>query len=194
MGEDRYLQRQRYQRPSAGTPALARRGRAGRRLPAGIEAAALRDAGYGAIWHGQKSWNGVAILARGADPTETGRGLPGDLEGTQSRYIEAAGRSSTTSSDGSRVFPRVSVGPSASYMTGFPSMATGTIEDNEAIPVVSITPLDAVKAEGGGAFLPWTTYTFTVTRTGPTDQSLNVFFSTSGGVAPATDGADCPAA
>ena len=75
-------------------------------------------------------------------------------------------------------------------MTGFPSMATGTIEDNEAIPVVSITPLDAVKAEGGGAFLPWTTYTFTVTRTGPTDQSLNVFFSTSGGVAPATDGAD----
>ena len=53
-------------------------------------AAALRDAGYGAIWHGQKSWNGVAILARGADPTETGRGLPGDLEDTQSRYIEAA--------------------------------------------------------------------------------------------------------
>jgi len=52
--------------------------------------AALRDAGYGAIWHGQKSWNGVAILARGADPTETGRGLPGDLEDTQSRYIEAA--------------------------------------------------------------------------------------------------------
>ena len=73
-------------------------------------------------------------------------------------------------------------------MTGFPSMATGTIRrQNEAIPVVSITPLDAVKAEGGGAFLPWTTYTpFTVTRTGPTDQSLNVFFSTSGGVAPAS--------
>ena len=53
-------------------------------------AAALRDAGYGAIWHGQKSWNGVAILARGANPTETGRGLPGDLEDAQSRYIEAA--------------------------------------------------------------------------------------------------------
>ena len=52
--------------------------------------AALRDAGYGAIWHGQKSCNGVAILARGADPSETGRGLPGDLEDTQSRYIEAA--------------------------------------------------------------------------------------------------------
>ena len=53
-------------------------------------AAALRDAGYGAIWHGQKSWNGVAILARGANPTETGRGLPGDHEDTQSRYVEAA--------------------------------------------------------------------------------------------------------
>ena len=50
-------------------------------------------------------------------------------------------------------------------------MATGTIEDNEAIPVVSITPLNAVKAEGSGAFLPWTTYTFTVTRTGPTPSA-----------------------
>ena len=52
--------------------------------------AAIRDAGYGAIWHGQKSWNGVAILARGTDPIETRRGLPGDQEDTQSRYIEAA--------------------------------------------------------------------------------------------------------
>jgi exodeoxyribonuclease-3 len=48
------------------------------------------DAGYGAIWHGQKSWNGVAILARGADPVETRRGLPGDPDDTHSRYIEAA--------------------------------------------------------------------------------------------------------
>lgn len=52
--------------------------------------AAIRDAGYGAIWHGQKSWNGVAILARGCDPVETHRGLPGDPEDSQSRYIEAA--------------------------------------------------------------------------------------------------------
>ena len=52
--------------------------------------AAIREAGYGAIWHGQKSWNGVAILARGAEPIETGRGLPGDPEDAQSRYIEAA--------------------------------------------------------------------------------------------------------
>jgi exodeoxyribonuclease III len=51
---------------------------------------AVREAGYGAIWHGQKSWNGVAILARGTDPTETRRNLPGDLEDGQSRYIEAA--------------------------------------------------------------------------------------------------------
>ena len=51
--------------------------------------AALRDAGYHAIWHGQKSWNGVAILARGAAPQEVGRGLPGDDADAQSRYIEA---------------------------------------------------------------------------------------------------------
>lgn len=56
------------------------------RFPARV----LREAGYGAIWHGQKSWNGVAILARGVDPIETQRGLPGDEEDTQSRYIEAA--------------------------------------------------------------------------------------------------------
>jgi len=37
----------------------------------------LEKAGYDAIWHGQKSWNGVAILARGTEPIETGRGLPG---------------------------------------------------------------------------------------------------------------------
>src|ERR1700743_37513 len=50
----------------------------------------IRDAGYGAIWHGQKSWNGVAILARGTDPVETRRGLPGDPDDSHSRYIEAA--------------------------------------------------------------------------------------------------------
>lgn len=51
---------------------------------------AIEEAGYGAIWHGQKSWNGVAILARGCDPVETRRGLPGDLDDLHSRYIEAA--------------------------------------------------------------------------------------------------------
>lgn len=52
-------------------------------------AAALEAAGYGAIWHGQKSWNGVAILARGAMPVESRRGLPGDPDDSHSRYIEA---------------------------------------------------------------------------------------------------------
>ncbi len=51
--------------------------------------AAIRDAGYSPIWHGQKSWNGVAILARGREPVESRRGLPGDPEDTHSRYIEA---------------------------------------------------------------------------------------------------------
>ena len=52
--------------------------------------AALEKAGYGAIWHGQKSWNGVAILARDAEPLETRRGLPGDPDDSHSRYLEAA--------------------------------------------------------------------------------------------------------
>jgi exodeoxyribonuclease-3 len=52
--------------------------------------AAIEAAGYGAIWHGQKSWNGVAILARGAQPVETRRGLPGDPDDLHSRYIEAS--------------------------------------------------------------------------------------------------------
>lgn len=53
---------------------------------------AIRDAGYGAIWHGQKSWNGVAILARDAEPVEIRRALPGDPEDSHSRYIEASVR------------------------------------------------------------------------------------------------------
>lgn len=52
--------------------------------------AAIERAGYGAVWQGQKSWNGVAILARGCEPVETRRGLPGDPDDDQSRYIEAA--------------------------------------------------------------------------------------------------------
>lgn len=52
--------------------------------------AAINAAGYQAIWLGQKSWNGVAILTRGHEPQEVRRGLPGDTEDEQSRYIEAA--------------------------------------------------------------------------------------------------------
>src|SRR4051812_6508714 len=51
--------------------------------------AAREAAGYGAIWHGQSAWNGVAILRRGADPIERRRGLPGDPTDLHSRYIEA---------------------------------------------------------------------------------------------------------
>jgi exodeoxyribonuclease-3 len=50
----------------------------------------IEKAGYGAIWHGQKSWNGVAILSKGSTPIETRRGLPGDPSDIQSRYLEAA--------------------------------------------------------------------------------------------------------
>jgi len=50
---------------------------------------AIEDAGYNAIWHGQKSWNGVAILARDMEIKELERVLPGDPEDSQSRYIEA---------------------------------------------------------------------------------------------------------
>lgn len=48
----------------------------------------IRDAGYGAVWHGQKGFNGVAVLARDADPVERQRGLAGDPEDAHSRYLE----------------------------------------------------------------------------------------------------------
>ena len=50
----------------------------------------IRELGYDAIWLGQKSWNGVAILSRVGEIHETRRGLPGEQEDVQSRYIEAA--------------------------------------------------------------------------------------------------------
>jgi exodeoxyribonuclease-3 len=52
--------------------------------------AAIEKAGYGALWQGQARWNGVAILAKGCEPVETHRGLPGDPSDEQARYIEAA--------------------------------------------------------------------------------------------------------
>jgi exodeoxyribonuclease-3 len=51
--------------------------------------APIRDAGYTAVWHGQKSWNGVAILSRASAPVERRRVLPGDPDDAHSRYIEA---------------------------------------------------------------------------------------------------------
>src|SRR5262245_24587144 len=55
-------------------------------------AAALHQAGYGAVWRGEKTWNGVAILARGSEPVLTQTELPGDPADTHSRYVEAAVR------------------------------------------------------------------------------------------------------
>ncbi len=53
-------------------------------------AAALAAAGYNAVWQGERSWNGVAILARGATPILTRRRLPGEPADHQARYVEAA--------------------------------------------------------------------------------------------------------
>jgi exodeoxyribonuclease-3 len=50
----------------------------------------IKALGYNALWHGQKSWNGVAILARGMEIHETRRGLPNDPDESHSRYLEAA--------------------------------------------------------------------------------------------------------
>lgn len=50
---------------------------------------AINDAGYHAVWHGQKSWNGVAILCKTEEPADVMRGLPGDPADDHSRYIEA---------------------------------------------------------------------------------------------------------
>jgi exodeoxyribonuclease-3 len=56
---------------------------------AAFPVAAIQMAGYEAVWHGQRSWNGVAVLARDAEP-ESRRALPGDREDAQSRYLEVA--------------------------------------------------------------------------------------------------------
>ncbi len=53
-------------------------------------AAALEAAGYGAAWRGQRTWNGVALLARGDEPIVSRRSLPGDDADVQARYLEAA--------------------------------------------------------------------------------------------------------
>ncbi|MDI1366394.1 MAG: exodeoxyribonuclease III, partial [bacterium] len=58
----------------------------------GFPAQPLEQLGYHAAWKGQRTWNGVAILARGAEPVVTRRSLPGDPADTQARYIEAAVR------------------------------------------------------------------------------------------------------
>jgi exodeoxyribonuclease-3 len=77
--------------------------------------AAFQGAGYTAIWHGQKSWNGVAILARGHRLLETRRGLPGDPDDGQSRYIEAVVDGIVMSAAGRR--PATMHQPGSDWMT-----------------------------------------------------------------------------
>jgi exodeoxyribonuclease-3 len=50
----------------------------------------IEKAGYGAVWRGQRTWNGVAILARKTDPVLIRTELPGDRDDREARYIEAA--------------------------------------------------------------------------------------------------------
>jgi exodeoxyribonuclease III len=57
---------------------------------AAFPAEALRRAGYYAVWQGERTWNGVAILSRRAAPVVTRRALPGDRDDDEARYIEAA--------------------------------------------------------------------------------------------------------
>ena len=57
---------------------------------ADFPAAAIKAAGYSAVWRGQKTWNGVAILSRRGAPVETSSALPGDPADREARYIEAA--------------------------------------------------------------------------------------------------------
>jgi exodeoxyribonuclease III len=65
---------------------------------ANCPASALESAGYGSIWHGQRSHHGVAILAKGERPVEIRRGLPGDDADPQARYLEAEAKGLVISS------------------------------------------------------------------------------------------------
>jgi exodeoxyribonuclease III len=78
--------------------------------------AALRGAGYEAVWRGQKSWNGVAILAR-RTPILTCRELPGDHEDNQSRYIEGAGSSPSSANTAANMAASSAVIPSLPTQT-----------------------------------------------------------------------------
>src|SRR5688500_14468245 len=61
-------------------------------------AAAIEAVGYGSIWHGQRSHHGVAILSRNEQPAESLRGLPGDGEDRQARYLQAETKDLTVAS------------------------------------------------------------------------------------------------
>ncbi|MDB5024089.1 MAG: exodeoxyribonuclease [Mucilaginibacter sp.] len=116
---------------------------------------AILDAGYTALWHGQKSWNGVAILSRIGDIQEVRRALPGDPEDIHSRYIEALVGGITIGClylpNGNpapgpkfdyklRWFERLTLHAAALFATGAPVVLTG---DYNVMP----TELDVYKPE-----------------------------------------------
>jgi exodeoxyribonuclease-3 len=93
----------------------------------------IRKAGYGALWHGQKSWNSVAILARGVDPVETRRDLPGDPEDLHSRYIEATVADITV---GFLYLPNGNPRPDLNSITSSPGSRSSTSTANDFSPPV----------------------------------------------------------
>lgn len=109
---------------------------------------AITDAGYKAIWHGQKSWNGVAILSRRHDIEERCRVLPGDPEDLQSRYIEARVNNIIV---GCLYLPNgnPAPGPKFDYKLGwFKRFALHTRELlNEGLPVVLAGDYNAIPTE-----------------------------------------------
>jgi exodeoxyribonuclease-3 len=117
--------------------------------------AAIKEAGYSAIWHGQKSWNGVAILTRNLEMRELRRVLPGDPEDLHSRYIEAEIDGMTI---GCLYLPNGNPypGPKFEYKLGWFKRLTLHAKDliGEKIPVVLTgdfnvmpTPMDVYKPE-----------------------------------------------
>jgi exodeoxyribonuclease III len=116
---------------------------------------ALKEAGYSAIWHGQKSWNGVAILSRGEPPKEVRRTLPGDEEDVHSRYIEAiAGdvRIGCLYLPNGNPVPGPKFDYKLSWMKRFHSHAAGLLKEKGPIVLtgdynVIPTELDAYKPE-----------------------------------------------
>ena len=149
--------------------------------------AAIQDAGYHAIWHGQKSWNGVAILSKNEKPEEVCRVLPGDPEDSNSRYIEAVVNGITIGClylpNGNptpgpkfdyklRWFERLTAHASELFASGAPVVLTG---DYNAIP----TERDVYKPERwvkDALFLPETRAAFkTLVEQGWTDALRKLY-------------------
>jgi exodeoxyribonuclease-3 len=108
----------------------------------------IKAAGYGAVWHGQKSWNGVAILARGAEPIETRRGLPNDPDESHSRYIEATAhgvRVGCLYSPNGNPQPGAKFDYKLAWMRAFNDYAAGLVKSKEAVALAgdyNVVPTD----------------------------------------------------